>query len=165
MIRGLVALSLLGASLEATTGGVPRVGRLAPDFDLGSLKGDRARLADHRGQPVLVNFWASGCRPCRDEMPGIILAYRKLHEAGLDVLAINLTDQERKKNIRRFADELQLPFPVVLDVRGNVRRLYGLIGVPLTVFVDSAGIVRAVHPGPMTTETLNRGLAAILKLP
>jgi peroxiredoxin len=98
-------------------------------------------------------------------MPGIILAYRKLHEAGLDVLAINLTDQERKKNIRRFADELQLPFPVVLDVRGNVRRLYGLIGVPLTVFVDSAGIVRAVHPGPMTTETLNRGLAAILKLP
>jgi peroxiredoxin len=163
-MRPLVALLLLGAPL-APRPHVPQVGQPAPDFDLETLEGGRVRLAEHRGHPVLVNFWASWCKPCSDEMPEIILAYRRLHGAGLEVLAINLTDQERKKDIRRFADQFQLPFPVALDVRGKVRRRYGLIGVPMTVFVDSAGIVRAVNPGPMTTATLNRGLAAILRAP
>jgi peroxiredoxin len=164
MMRPVVALLLFGAPL-APRPDVPQVGQPAPDFDLETLEGGRARLATYRGHPMLVNFWASWCKPCRDEMPEIILAYRILHDAGLEVLAINLTDQERKKDIRHFADEFQLPFPVALDARGEVRRRYGLIGVPMTVFVDSTGIVRAVHPGPMTTETLHRGLAAILRAP
>jgi peroxiredoxin len=164
MMRPLVALVLLGAPL-APRPDVPQVGQPAPDFDLETLEGGRARLAAYRGHPVLVNFWASWCKPCSEEMPEIILAYGRLHEAGLEVLAVNLTDQERKKDVRRFADELQLPFPVALDARGTVRRRYGLIGVPMTVFVDSAGIVRAVHPGPLTTGTLNRGLATILRAP
>jgi peroxiredoxin len=163
-MRPLVALLLLGAPLVPRPD-VPQVGQPAPDFDLETLERARARLAAYRGHPVLVNFGASWCKPCSDEMPEIILAYRRLHEAGLEVLAINLTDQERKKDIRRFADEFQLPFPVALDAQGKVRRRYGLITVPTTVFVDSAGIVRAVHPGPMTTGTLNRGLATILRAP
>jgi peroxiredoxin len=164
MMRPLVALLLFGAPL-APRPNVPQVGQPAPDFDLETLEGGRARLATYRGHPVLVNFWASWCKPCRDEMPKIALAYRTLHNAGFEVLAINLTDQERKKDIRRFTDEFQLPFPVALDTRGKVRRRYGLISLPTTVFVDSGGIVRAVHPGPMTTGTLNRGLATILQAP
>lgn len=164
MMQALVALMLFCALLVPVAA-VPKVGQPAPDFDLKTLDGGRVRLAEQRGHPVLVNFWASWCKPCSDEMPEIIRAYQKLRAVGLEVLAINLTDQERKRDIQRFADEFQLPFPVALDAQGKVSRRYGLIGVPMTVFVDSDGIVRAVHPGPMTTETLNRGLAAILRLP
>ena len=98
-------------------------------------------------------------------MPEIILAYEKAHEAGLEVVAINLTDQERKNDIRRFVDEFRLPFPVALDERGKGRRRCGLIGVPSTVFVDSSGVVRAVHSGPMTHESLDQDLATILPRP
>ncbi|HYU01900.1 MAG TPA: redoxin family protein [Gemmatimonadales bacterium] len=67
--------------------------------------------------------------------------------------------------MRRFVDEFRLPFPVALDERGKVRRRYGLIGVPSTVFVDSSGVVRAVHSGPMTHESLDQDLATILPRP
>ena len=165
MIKVPLAL-LLAAGVLAPGQGIPQIGQPAPGFDLEALGGGRMSLAELRGRPVLVNFWASWCNPCRDEMPQIVLRYRKLHQAGgLEVLAINLTDQERKKDVQRFAEEFQLPFPILLDVRGKVRQRYGLVGVPMTVFVDATGVVAAVHTGPMTPETLDRGLAAILRLP
>jgi len=71
----------------------------------------------------------------------------------------------RVYDIRRFVDEFRLPFPVALDERGKVRRRYGLIGVPSTVFVDSSGVVRAVHSGPMTHESLDQDLTTILPRP
>jgi thiol-disulfide isomerase/thioredoxin len=79
---------------------------------------------------LLGAFWASACKPCRDEMPEIVLAYRSLYAAGLQVLAVNLADQERKKDIRRFAEESLLPFPVALGGEGKVPRRFGLIGLP-----------------------------------
>ena len=159
-----VAIVLFGALL-AWKAWVPQVGQPAPEFELKTLAGGQASLSALRGQPILVNFWASWCGPCRDEMPEIILTYRKAHESGLEVVAFNLTDQERKNDIRRFVDELRLPFPVALDDRGKVRRRYGLIGVPSTVFVDSSGVVRAVHSGPMTRQSLDQDLATIILEP
>src|SRR5207245_9191782 len=82
--------------------------------------------------------------------------------ARREVRAINLTDQERMKDIRKFVAEFHMPFPVLLDEKGRVRRLYALIGVPTSVFIGSDGVVRVVNPGPITKETLERGLAAIL---
>lgn len=161
--------ALLTALFACGTLGVgerpPKIGLPAPAFDLETLDGRRASLAELRGHPVLVNFWASWCKPCRQEMPEIVLRYEHLHQAGLEVVAINLTDQERRKDIERFAGEFRLPFPVLLDVKGKVRRGYDLLGVPMTVFVDTAGIVAAVHTGPMTSETLDRGLTSILRVP
>jgi len=135
---------------------------VAPDFRLITLAGDTVSLSQLRGHPVFLNFWATWCKPCRGEMSDIIAAYDAHHAARLEVLAINLTDQERMRDVRAFVQELQLPFPVLLDQRGKVRKGYGLRGVPTSVFIDTLGVVRLVNIGPITRENIQRGLAAIL---
>ena len=146
--------------LSAQTLGSP-----APDFTLKTLAGVRATLADYAGRPVFINFWASWCTPCRGEMSDIIAAYNLHRDQRLQVLAINLTDQEHMSDVRRFVDEFQIPFPVLLDQSGKARKSYALHGVPTSVFIDAQGIVRLVNPGPITTATIQRGLAAILPTP
>jgi len=138
------------------------LGSPAPKFTLKTLAGGTASLSDYTGRPVFLNFWASWCKPCRGEMSDIIAAYDAHKNEHLQVLAINLTDQERMADARRFADEFQMPFPVLLDEKGKVRKRYALRGVPTSVFIDAQGIVRLVNPGPITGETIQRGLAEIL---
>ena len=164
MIRALLLASFAGGALAAVAR-PPAIGKAAPAFELETLEGGRASLRELRGHPVLVNFWASWCRPCGDEMPEIVRRYQELHSEGLEVLAVNLTNDERRKDIRRFAEEFRLPFPVLLDTKGKVRRRYGLVGVPMTVFVDTAGVVAEVYTRPMTPDLLQRGLRSILLLP
>jgi cytochrome c biogenesis protein CcmG, thiol:disulfide interchange protein DsbE len=141
-------------------------GDTAPSITLKTLAGGTDSLAGYRGHPVLVNFWATWCTPCRGEIPAIIAAYRGQEANGLVVLAINLTDQESStKDVRRFVAEFQVPFPVLLDEKGKVRRRYALRGVPTSVFIGADGVVRAVNPGPITTEALQRHLAEIVTSP
>jgi len=138
------------------------LGSPAPDFTLKTLAGGTASLSDYTGHPVFLNFWASWCKPCRGEMSDIIAAYDAHSDQHLQVLAINLTDQERMKDVRRFVDEFRMPFPVLLDQKGKARKSYALRGVPTSVFIDAQGVVRLVNPGPITSETIQRGLAEIL---
>ena len=135
---------------------------VAPDFLLKTLTGDTMRLSHFKGHPVFLNFWATWCKPCRAEMGDIMAAYAARQAAGLEVLAINLTDQERMREVRTFVQELHLPFPVLLDQKGKVRKSYALRGVPTSVFIDTLGVVRLVNIGPITRETLERGLNQIL---
>jgi len=138
-------------------------GSAAPDFTLKTLAGNTASLSSFQGRPVLLNFWATWCAPCRAEMAEIASAYRAHGDERLQVLAIDLTDQERKlKDVRAFVDELHMPFPVLLDEKGKVRKRFALRGVPTSVFIDARGVVRLVNPGPITTENIQRGLAQIL---
>lgn len=143
----------------------PEVGNAAPDFSLEALDGARASLSELAGHPVLVNFWASWCKPCRAEMSEIIAAYRQHAELGLEVVAVNATDQEEMKDVRQFVDELGMPFLVLLDKKGKVRKRYRLAGLPTSIFIDRAGIVRAIHPGPMSREALDQGVAEIVRSP
>ena len=142
-----------------------RLGSPPPDFKLKTLADTLVALSTLKGRPVVINFWASWCPPCRQEMPLLIAAYREHREQGLEVLAVNLTDQEYARDIRGFVAEFAMPFPVVLDEKGKVRDKYGLIALPTTVFVGPDGTVRVVHSGPINAAILARHLSAILSPP
>jgi cytochrome c biogenesis protein CcmG/thiol:disulfide interchange protein DsbE len=141
-------------------------GDTAPDFRLKTLAGDSVRLADLRGHPVVVNFWATWCPPCRYEIPLLADAYQAHAADSLIVLGVNGRDQELStRAVQKFVADLQVPFPVLLDEKGRVRRRYRLRGLPTTVFVGPDGRVRAVIQGPFTAEALQQNLTALLGSP
>jgi peroxiredoxin len=139
------------------------VGRVAPDFLLETPEGGELRLSDLRGQPVLVNFWASWCAPCRQEMPEIVRAYDAA-DGGLVVVGVNL--QENAGAVTSFADDYGMTFPIAIDRTGQVGeswRIGGPIeGIPSSYFIDADGVVRARHYGPMSDEDLQSGLSEIM---
>jgi thiol-disulfide isomerase/thioredoxin len=138
-------------------------GKPAPAFTLKTLDGLRDSLSHYSGRPVLINFWATWCEPCRTEMPLLVAAYQTHQGEKLTVLAIDLTEQERStKEIRKFATEFQMPFPVLLDQKGKARRLYALRSLPTSVFVGTDGVVRSVNSGPITAPALRQHLSEIL---
>lgn len=138
-------------------------GDSAPAFTLKSLDGDPVSLAQFKGHPVVLNFWGTWCPPCRDEIPLLVEVYRANRDTGLVILAVNGRDQETStRAVRKFAEEFQISFPVLLDESGKVRKRYRLVGLPTTVFVGADGIVRAVNIGPLTAAALQQHLAEIM---
>jgi thiol-disulfide isomerase/thioredoxin len=138
-------------------------GKTAPAFALTTLDGGLDSLSHYSGHPVVINFWATWCKPCRVEMPYIIDVYHKHAGQGLSVVTINLTDQEGStKDVLKFVNEFQMPFPVLLDQKGKARKLYRLRGVPTSIFVGSDGVVRSVNQGPISEPALRQQLAGIL---
>ncbi len=137
----------------------PLVGSPAPDFSLPALKDDSIiRLADLRGLPVVLNFWASWCGPCRLEMPDI-QARAQRWEGRLVVLGVNY--DEPRSDAQAFVDELGLTFPIVMDRGKRVSREYLVQGLPTTVILDAEGVVRVRHVGLMTGAQLDEYLAQV----
>jgi thiol-disulfide isomerase/thioredoxin len=127
------------------------------------LDGDSVRLSAQRGHPVVVNFWGTWCPPCRDEIPLLVAEYATHKDSGLVILAVDGRDQETStKAVREFAAEFHIPFPVLLDEKGNVRKRYKLRGLPTTVFIGADGVIRAVNIGPLSETSLQLHLAEIL---
>ena len=138
------ALVTAGASIKAEEGA------LAPDFLLEALDGDETRLSDYRGQPVVLNFWATWCVSCRKEMPQLIEAYDAHRDDGLVVIGLNL--QESESIIRPFVDDFGIDFPVLIDRDGEVGDDYRLLGLPTTFFIDRDGVVESVFIGQFKGE-------------
>lgn len=132
----------------------PRIGFAAPDFTLETLSGETLTLSDLRGQPVMLNIWASWCLPCRVEMPAIERVYQRHRADGLVVVGLNVTAQDSEAAARAFAEEFGLTFPIVLDRDGRASAQYDLLGLPSTYFIDREGIVRDVIIGGPMSEAL-----------
>jgi peroxiredoxin len=117
----------------------------APDFTLHTMNGPNLRLQEQRGRVVMVNFWATWCGPCRQEMPQLDRLYQKYHAAGFVLLGVNVDDDQRKA--AEVAGKLGVTFPVLLDTDKTVSKLYELSTMPSTVIIDREGKVRYVHHG------------------
>jgi peroxiredoxin len=153
---GWTLVSRLPAS--ATTDGAPppspREGFSAPDFTLDTLEGGQVTLSELRGKVVMVNFWASWCPPCRAEMPAIEKVYRAYRDLGLEVLAVNTTNQDSEADAAAFVREFGLTFPIPLDRTGAVSAAYNLRGLPSTYFIGADGVIQSVVVGGPMSEAL-----------
>jgi peroxiredoxin len=130
------ATSLASSSLE---------GQTAPDFVLKSAQGENLRLSEYRGDVVMVNFWATWCGPCRQEMPLLDELYSRYQRVGFRLLGANIDDNSAKA--MDMVSELGVSFPVLFDMRKEVSKLYQVDAMPVTVIIDREGTVRYVHNG------------------
>ena len=129
---------------------VPVVGTPAEDFQLVDLKGKTQSLNDYRGKVVLLNFWATWCKPCTTEMPAMQASYDKLADKGFVVLAVNELEDDAKvrEHIRQFGHT----FPVLMDRDNKVANQFGVYGLPVSFFIDERGVVREYIKGGLLTE-------------
>lgn len=139
----------------------PIAGHPAPDFTLKTLEGQDVTLSDFRGQPVIVNFWATWCGPCRIEMPHLQAAYEN-NQQEVVVLGVNLTQRDSVEEVPAFLDEFGLTFPIVLDENGEVATTYNVIGQPASVFIDEDGLIHTVFQGPVNEEFINERIDELL---
>lgn len=128
---GFVALlwfALMRAGSEAT------IGDPAPEFELRTLSGDTLSSADLKGHPVVINFWASWCLPCREEAPLLEQAWRRYRDEGVVFVGVNINDAE--SDAKAFVEEFNITYPVVRDLDQELTRSFGVRGLPETFFVD-----------------------------
>ena len=142
--NSIIALvfSVFAASSLASSG---MEGQPAPDFALQSSTGENLRLSEYRGDVVMINFWATWCGPCRQEMPLLDELYSRYQRVGFSLLGVNIDDDSRRA--MQMIEELGVNFPVLFDARKEVSELYEVEAMPVTVIVDREGNVRYIHHG------------------
>ena len=118
----------------------------APDFTLSNPDGKKHSLKDYRGKLVFLNFWATWCEFCRDEMPAMERLYQEFKGKGFEILAVNVKD--KRSDALAFVKKLKLTYPIMMDPEGEVGLLYGAFGMPTTYLIDEKGMVLARLWGP-----------------
>lgn len=124
---------------------------LAPSFELKSLEGETITLEDYKGQYVFINFWATWCQYCDEEMPDL-MAFQKAHAEEVTVLAVNVN--EKNDVVQKYIDKNKLDLKILLDSDGTVSQLYQVSAFPTTFLVDKAGKVIGYIPGKLTAEDM-----------
>ncbi|MCL4302068.1 MAG: TlpA family protein disulfide reductase [Anaerolineae bacterium] len=137
---------------------VPLVGQSAPDFELKNLAGETIRLSDFKGKPLLLNFWATWCGPCRAEFPDL---QSVAVEHKLVIIGINMTTNDTPSQVPAFVAEFGVTFPIVLDETSEVSRAYQVTGLPTSIFIDRDGIVREVRLGAINKAYIEAMLSKL----
>jgi peroxiredoxin len=137
----------------------PAVGAPAITFDLKTLDGQPATTDTFRGKPLVMNFFASWCDPCRDEMPLINEFAAKGSKEGYSVLGVAVEDG--RAAVTEFAKETRLVFPIALDLNSTVKRAYRIFGPPATFFIDGQGIIRDIVLGPISAARAREAMKKI----
>jgi cytochrome c biogenesis protein CcmG/thiol:disulfide interchange protein DsbE len=160
----MLALLAYGFRLNPRDVPSPLIGRPASVFTLNTVEGTSVSLEAHRGAVVVVNFWASWCRPaCYEEAPVLERAWRAYQDRGLVLIGVDI--QDTPDAARQFINDFSLSFPNVRDVTGKVSVDYGVYGVPETFFLDRRGRIRAKHVGAVSEEIFRQHVERLLGEP
>jgi len=162
---GLLWIGFSRVTDNSTTSGkipAPQPGFLAPEFSLEAMNGETVSLTSLRGRPVLLNFWASWCPPCRSEMPAMQELFAEFEDQGFTILAVNATNQDDLDEMKRFVEDNQLQFPILLDQTGSAANLYNVQSLPTSFFINQEGIVEDLIIGGMSEALLRIRVKALL---
>lgn len=159
-VAGLVVT--LSRVVHANAAGTVTIGNVAPGFTAPDLDGHVYALEAYHGRPVIVNFWATWCVPCRQEMPILQTAYERHKEVALAVLALSQDSKDSQEAVREYVANGALTLQVLLDPDGTVAGHYNVLFLPSTVFVNANGVITGIHRGPVTARQLEQYLATML---
>ena len=176
-VFGLLAIGLFAAlayglaNRSPATGrsGETRIGKPAPEFAMRLLDVDSTntpergefRLSDHEGSPVVINFWASWCPPCRQESPGFERLWRRYQDTGIQFVGVDIQDEV--SDAEAYVREFGLTFPNGIDPEGEITVEYGVIGLPVTFFIGSSGIVEGRWVGAIPEDKLEEWVKALIE--
>lgn len=137
-------------------------GYLAPNFTIEHVDGKKISLSDFKGKPVFINFWASWCPPCQEEMPFIQKAYEDYGDK-IEFVMINVIETDTLQNMESYIAENGYTFPVYLDKKNVVTDLYNIYGFPTSFFIDSKGVIRELVTGGMTKAFFTQKIQDLLR--
>lgn len=168
LVGGIVVGMLLGLAIlmgdswfsggDSHADQVIETGRPAPGFSLPDLKGNTVKLSDYRGKAVVLNFWAVWCPPCRTEMP-LLEKLAQDNPERLVVVGVNIS--ENQPQAQEFVSEYGLTFPILIQGNQSVHTMYQVRGFPTTFFIDSEGVLQAVHVGELNQRLLSGYLQTV----
>ncbi|HET6654729.1 MAG TPA: TlpA disulfide reductase family protein [Gammaproteobacteria bacterium] len=150
---GLVLVGFLGLLATAQAVAAAHVGAPLPPLKLPDTSGEMVPLRDDGARVTVINFWASWCGPCLDEIPDLVTVYERWGRRGVRVIGIAV-DSGTPEEIAEFTRRHDIPYPVLVADTGWARQHFGLTGVPVTLIVDERGIIRARLPGPQSADRL-----------
>ena len=145
LLKTSLLCSMLAAAAATASASELAPGEPGPAFALGSQAGRAVDLKDLKGQVVLINFWATWCGPCRQEMPVLEQMYRRYKAMGFTLLGVNV--EPDSSNAAGWLKATPVSFPILFDTDSKVSKLYDVAGMPSTVILDRKGNVRFVHRG------------------
>ena len=152
---GAIPGLLTGSSTNPVDVPSPMVGAPAPEFELQTLTGSRLRLSDMKGKVVLLNFWATWCAPCQQEMP---LLQSRASRYPTDLVLLGIDFNENPSVVQDFVTNLNITFPILLDPGSKVQDLYRVRGYPTTLILDGQGIIRVLQIGELSGTMLDNYL-------
>jgi peroxiredoxin len=153
------AVLLLAACSNGGVGSTARIGQAAPDWKDPLVSGGSLSMAQLRGKPVFMDFFATWCPPCNDEAPEVNAAYKEYAPKGLQVIGVDV--EENAQKAKQFVDQHQLTYPAVVDT-GTLSDLYSINGMPVGVFIDKNGVIRRIEVGQLSSAQLNADIKSIL---